>query len=233
VYVRRVKDRVLDFNHRGWLYEESFTLYDYETDSLWVQATGKAVAGPLQGTQLERLPATQSTWQTWRRLHSDTRVLARVLGRNSEYHRDSYTRNYETGQGIMYQRAHPVQFGLGLILPGEQKLYPFAVLAKTPVVSDQVAGQAVLVVYHSASRTAVAFEPRYQGRLLDFVVLAPQESDILLTDRQTKSVWSGLTGLALSGPAKGERLRQWTTTQWVVENWPLHYPKGAIYTSPK
>jgi hypothetical protein len=58
VYARRVKGEVLDFGHRGWLYEESFLFYDRQTDSLWVQATGEAVHGPYKGTRLERLPAT-------------------------------------------------------------------------------------------------------------------------------------------------------------------------------
>ena len=42
MYARRVNGEVLDFDHRGWLYEESFLFYDFKTDSLWVQATGEA-----------------------------------------------------------------------------------------------------------------------------------------------------------------------------------------------
>ena len=68
MYARKVGDQVLDFDHRGWLYEESFMFYDYQTDSLWVQATGQAVDGKYKGTKLDRLPATQTTWSEWRRL---------------------------------------------------------------------------------------------------------------------------------------------------------------------
>ena len=52
---------------------------------------------------------------------------------------------------------------------------------------------------------------------------------VTLIDRQTGSTWSGLTGCSTTGPAKGTQLRQFNTTQFVVENWPLHYPDAPIY----
>jgi hypothetical protein len=231
VYVRRVNGEVLDFDHRGWLYEDSAMFYDFKTDSLWVQATGTAVHGPLKGTRLERLPATQSTWEHWRKLYPETRVLSRSRADSDRHWRDSYSQYYATGKGIRYQRHAPLHFGLAVVLPGEQKLYPFAELEKTPVLSDRVDGQPVVIVYHKESNTAVAFDPRHEGRQLEFDVAGVEKSDVRLTDRQTKAVWSGLTGRCLEGPAKGARLQQLTTTQFVVENWPLHYPKGAVFSS--
>ena len=59
-----------------------------------------------------------------------------------------------------------------------------------------------------------------------------QTNDLRLTDRRTHSTWSGLTGRCLEGPSKGAQLRQLTSTQFVVENWPLHYPKAAVYRMP-
>jgi Protein of unknown function (DUF3179) len=231
VYARRVKDRVLDFSHRGWLYEESFVFYDYETDSLWVQATGTAVAGPYQGTSLDRLPATQTTWTQWRTRHPETLVLGRAGSRTADYWHDSYELNYRTGKGIKYDRHAPVHFGLGVILPGARKLYPFQELEKNPVLADRVGEQPIVVVFHARSRTAVAFDPRLKGRLLDFEKVELSDERFTIRDRQTLSTWSALTGLCLSGPSKRARLRQLTTTQFVVENWPLHYPQAPVYSA--
>ncbi len=232
MYARRLKDRLLDFNHRGWLYEDSFTFYDYETDSLWVQATGEAIAGPLKGTRLERLPSMQSTWSEWRALHPDTLVLARVLDRNSKYWDDPYKLNYAAGRGIKYVRDKPVSFGMAVILPAEQKLYPFAELGKKPVLLDSVGRESVVVVFHPPSKTGAAFDAKSNGQLLEFAEKETQQTDVLLTDRQTQSTWSGLTGRCLAGPARGTQLRQLTTTHFVVENWPLHYPRGTVYLAP-
>jgi hypothetical protein len=229
VYARKVKDQTLDFSHRGWLYEETFLFYDYQTDSLWVQATGQAVSGPFKGTILDRLPATQTTWSEWRQLHPETRVLSRPKQKNTRYWRDSYDLYYATGKGIKYQRHKELIFGLGVIAPGGQKLYPFEELEKRPVLMDQIGSDHILVVFHSGTRTAVAWDPLYKGQKQDFDLLNNEKGDLMLTDRQSGSTWSGLTGRAKDGPAKGAQLRQLNTTQFVVENWPLHYPDAPIY----
>jgi hypothetical protein len=75
----------------------------------------------------------------------------------------------------------------------------------------------------------VAFDPGREGRPLDFEPAESEKTDLILKDRETGSRWSGLTGKCLEGPRKGEELRQLTTTLFVVENWPLHYPKGPTF----
>ena len=229
MYARKVGDQILDFDHRGWLYEESFMFYDYQTDSLWVQATGQAVDGKYKGTKLDRLPATQTTWSEWRRLHPNTLVLSRPKNKNAKYWHDSYEFNYATGTGIKYQRHKAVSFGLAVILPSGQKLYPFEELEKQPVLTDQIGNDLVLIVFHAASRTAVAWDPRYGGKTLEFASPKIEKTDVLLTDRGTDSTWSGLTGRCISGKGQGGQLRQLTSSQFVVENWPLHYPAAPIY----
>lgn len=229
MYARKVHDQTLDFGHRGWLYEESFLFYDYQTDSLWVQATGQAVSGSYKGTTLDRLPATQTTWSEWRQLHPETLVLSRPKQKNTRYWRDSYDLNYATGKGIKYQRNKQLSFGLGVISPAGQKLYPFEELEKRPVLADQIASDHVLVVFHQPTRTAVAWAPYYNSQKLEFELAKTEKTDLMLTDRQTGSTWSGLTGRCIAGAAKGGQLGQLTTTQFVVENWPLHYLDAPIY----
>jgi hypothetical protein len=226
VYVRRVNDQVLDFGHRGWIYEESFLFYDFQTDSLWVQATGQAVNGAYKGTALARLPATHTTWSQWRRLHPETRVLSHP--NSMDFWRDSYSRYYENGEGVKYQRHAPLHFGLAVVLKNEQKIYPFTELEKTTIVQDQVNGEPILVVFHKPSRTAAAFSRRLEKETFEFEVVKTDE-DVILRDRLTGSRWSGLTGTCLDGALKGTTLGQLNTTVFVVENWPLHYPKGAVY----
>lgn len=229
MYARKVNDQTLDFGHRGWLFEESFLFYDYQTDSLWVQATGHAVAGSYKGTTLDRLPATQTTWSEWRQLHPETLVLSRPKNKNMRYWSDSYDLYYATGKGIKYQRHKALSFGLGVITSAGKKLYPFEELEKRPVMADQIASDHVLIVFHQPTRTAVAWSLVLKGQKLEFELAKTEKTDVLLTDRQTGSTWSGLTGRCIAGSAKGGQLGQLTTTQFVVENWPLHYPEAPIF----
>jgi Protein of unknown function (DUF3179) len=68
LFSRRVGDRVLRFRRAGKL------LVDDETGSRWSPLTGRAVAGPLRGLALARLPAVTSYWFAWRDFYPRTAV---------------------------------------------------------------------------------------------------------------------------------------------------------------
>lgn len=50
------------------------TFTDKETGSTWTALTGAAVAGPLQGKRLERIPGTSSFWFGWKDFYPDTLI---------------------------------------------------------------------------------------------------------------------------------------------------------------
>jgi hypothetical protein len=54
----------------------SLTLVDSGTGSEW-DLTGRAVAGPLSGTQLRQIPLLKDYWFDWKTYHPDTAVYAR------------------------------------------------------------------------------------------------------------------------------------------------------------
>ena len=223
MYVRRVRDETLDFGHRGWLLDESFIFYDRKYDSLWVQATGRCISGKFNGEQLTTLPVTHTTWGEWRALHPDTLVLAKPRLLVERYRRDGYE--------LAYKRWG-TKFGLGVFVAGGHKLYPLDELRKSPVVHDMIDGQPVLVVYHQPSQTAVAFDPVLAGRPQDFEVLEVTQSDVLMRERVSEVVWSGLNGRAQTGESSPHQLRQLRTTQFAIDKWRKHFPIGEIYGSP-
>jgi hypothetical protein len=231
VYARRLGDDVLDFGHRGWVYEESFLFYDHKTDSLWVQATGQAVHGPFKGRVLERLPTTQTTWTAWRQQHPKTLVLGRPFDQTREFWDDSNWMYHLSGKGVAHSYMKPLSFGLAVVLPGAQKLYPFAELAQGPVVQDEVGGVPILVVYLPGPRTALAFDRRQGDEVLTVAPIETGERAVTLKD-SGGSTWDGASGRCVSGPRQGAGLRQVTSTLFVVENWPLHYPNGPLYKAP-
>jgi hypothetical protein len=58
---RSVGGRTLRFGVSGLLYNSGFLLYDRETESLWSQFDGRAIAGPLAGKQLTAVPLRRRT----------------------------------------------------------------------------------------------------------------------------------------------------------------------------
>lgn len=75
LFSRRVGDRILIFQSSGLLWNSNKVMVDIETDTLWNQLTGEAIAGLLKGTVLDRFPITVTTYGEWIAEHPDTAVL--------------------------------------------------------------------------------------------------------------------------------------------------------------
>lgn len=70
-----VHDNPLQFDFYG-LYNGVMTMFDKQTQSVWLQVTGQSVKGALCGTTLKRDPLLDTTWGAWKKLHPDTLVMA-------------------------------------------------------------------------------------------------------------------------------------------------------------
>jgi hypothetical protein len=70
------KTRTLTFGVSGKLADDGLVLYDRETESEWKQSLGRAISGPLAGTDLTVRPASLTTWATFRDAAPEGVVLA-------------------------------------------------------------------------------------------------------------------------------------------------------------
>ena len=207
MYARDVAGQTLTFGVSGKLIMNALVMFDRETETLWSQFLGEAVQGPLAGTPLEVVPAVLTRWESWRQLHPDTMVLDQggpVI--------DAYSGYYFSPQaGVIGERNRDNRlFGKdlvhGLVLPQGRKAYAHRFLTKNPVVNDLIGNQAVLVAWDAVGATAIAYDPTVDGRLLTFEAHEAGASGAALRDLETGSVWSVLTGEALSGELAGSRL---------------------------
>ncbi len=85
LYSRRVGDRILDFESSGLLTNSNKVMVDRQTNSLWEQLTGIAIAGPLAGTELDRFFMTVTTYGDWIATHPGTDVVAIPEGNQYSY----------------------------------------------------------------------------------------------------------------------------------------------------
>ena len=86
----------LTFGSTGMLLAGNKVMYDEETESLWSQHRGVAIAGEHAeaGTVLDHLPVTQTDWADWKAEHPDTLALDVETGYDWDY------RHYEDDLGI-------------------------------------------------------------------------------------------------------------------------------------
>ncbi len=128
----------------GLLYKENLLLFDRDTESLWSQLRGQAVAGHLAGTHLRLLPVSMSTWRNWRADHPLTLVLAFQTGYKRDYSRDPY-------------RDWPLDRRMTLVVAyhGETKIYPYSELKKAGAsVEDEIGGLVFTIFFDEKGQSA-------------------------------------------------------------------------------
>jgi len=87
--------------------------------------------------------------------------------------------------------------------------YPLAILTWHEIVNDEVAGLPVAVTFCPLCNTALVFDRRLEGRLLDFGETGRlRHSDLVMYDRQTETWWQQATGDAIVGELVGKALRR-------------------------
>ncbi len=161
------------FGVSGLLYNSDVLLYDRATESLWSQILGLAISGPLQGTRLQPIALTHTSWSDWRARHPDTQVLSTATGFGRDYSRDPYA-GYDRMQRLLFDVQHrderfPLkEWVLGIELDGTYKAYPFSVLARRVdargELTDSVANHTVRIRYDASHGSAEAFD--VNGRTL-------------------------------------------------------------------
>lgn len=151
----------LTFGVSGLLYNSDLLMYDHQTESLWSQIEGRAVAGPLVGKTLEPLPIRHELWLQWReRTRESGQVLSTDTGHSRNYRMSPYG-DYDHSERLFFpvsresQRYHPKTWVLGWTHNGESKAWPFPELAKRDQpLTDEVGGKQVVVSYDASVPTA-------------------------------------------------------------------------------
>lgn len=157
----RVKDQQLTFGVSGLLYNSDLLMYDHQTESLWSQIEGKAISGPLAGTELERVAVRHELWQRWLDRAGDAaRVLSTDTGYQRNYRMSPYG-NYDHSERLYFpvthtsRKYHPKTWVLGWSHNGQSKAWPFPELAKHgSVLTDSVGGTEVTLHYDPAAPSA-------------------------------------------------------------------------------
>ncbi len=90
---------------------------------------------------------------------------------------------------------------------GETRAYPVQILMQHQVVNDVVGGTPVAVTFCILCGSAIAYDRRFGGRVLEFAVTGLlYNSNVVLYDRQTETFWAQAIGTGLVGAHAGSSL---------------------------
>ena len=98
-------------------------------------------------------------------------------------------------------------------LEGEVRFYPLSILTRHEIVNDRFGDVPVAVTFCPLCNTALAFDRRVDGEVLRFGVSGLlRNSDLVMWDDTTTSLWQQITGEALVGTHAGTRLEPISTS---------------------
>jgi len=114
----------------------------------------------------------------------------------------------------------------------ETRAYPLRILVWHEIVNDTIDGTPIAVTYCPLCGTAMVFSRKVGDRTLDFGVSGLlYQSDVLMYDRQTDSLWSQLAIAAVSGPLVKSTLIWLPSEQLTWAAWKIKHPLGKVLST--
>ena len=118
---------------------------------------------------------------------------------------------------------------LALEVKGDARAYPLQILMWHEIVNDVVGGVPVTVTFCPLCNSGIAFERTVDGTTLDFGTSGKlYQSDLVMYDRQSHSLWAQMEGRAIVGARAGARLALIPRNTLSFEEWRASQPAGKV-----
>lgn len=140
---------------------------DRETGTLWQQATGEGLIGPLQGEQLTLLGGELLTWAGWKAAHPNTLAALEPEEWTGMLPKERITAVLEK---ITYQvakiapgktpndkRLPPYEAVIGIAIESVARAYPLATLQQKGTIEEMYAGQTIRIEHDAETELVRAF----------------------------------------------------------------------------
>jgi hypothetical protein len=125
--------------------------------------------------------------------------------------------------------VRPQEPVIELIVDGQARAYPIQILIWHEIVNDTVAGVPVAVTFCPLCNTALVFDRRVNGTVLDFGTTGKlRHSDLVMYDRQTESWWQQFGGEGLVGEHAGKRLELLPARIVAWRDFASRHPNGRV-----
>lgn len=112
------------------------------------------------------------------------------------------------------------------------RAYPLRVLVWHEIVNETIDGRPILVTYCPLCGTAMVFDRKVADKVRSFGVSGLlYQSDVLMYDRESESLWSQLEMKAVSGPLSGTKLKWLASEHLTWETWKEKHPNGEVLST--
>lgn len=98
--------------------------------------------------------------------------------------------------------------GIALEIDGIKRFYPFQILVWHEIVNDTINGKRILVTYCPLCLSGIVFDPVVNSERVEFGTSGKLwNSNLVMYDRKTESLWSQILGEAIVGDVTGAQLK--------------------------
>jgi hypothetical protein len=118
---------------------------------------------------------------------------------------------------------------LGLVIDGVARAYPVNILNWHQIVNDQIKDTPFMVTYCPLCGSGAAYSTMIKGQRLRFGVSGLiYNSNMLLFDRETESLWSQIMGKSITGQQRGTALKLLPLTHTSWQAWLAKHPRTQV-----
>jgi hypothetical protein len=232
VWTRDIAGLPLTF-HLAGINNQNFLMRDDQTGTYWQQITGKAVSGPLAGSQLTLVHSDELNFGTWQSEEPRGTVLQDAPRYRSEYEPKDWDVRMQKARTVIDFREHGLKgrdLMLGIQSSGASRAFPYDRVIREKLVEDRVGAEQVLLVVGADGQSVRAFRDRIPGiqGAPDFYRAPGSQSGTLMMDASTGSEWN-FQGCAISGKAKGLCLDPVDVIKDYWFDWRNYNPSTTVY----
>ncbi len=117
-------------------------------------------------------------------------------------------------------------------LEDEARAYPLRILTAHEIVNDKIGDIPVLITYCPLCNSALVFDARLDGHELAFGTSGwLRNSDLVMYDRTTDSLWQQFTGEGIVGEYAGEQLTFLASSLVSFADFRTGFPKGQVLSN--
>lgn len=111
----------------------------------------------------------------------------------------------------------------------DARAYPLQILIWHEIVNDRVGGDPVLITFCPLCNSSIVFDRRVGDQVYEFGTSGLlRNSDLVMYDRTTESLWQQLTGTGIVGEHAGDRLIFLPSSIVSFDDFRNAYPEGKI-----
>ncbi len=119
--------------------------------------------------------------------------------------------------------------GIAVSWQGIDRFYPFQILVWHEIVNDVFGEQRVLITYCPLCLAGIVFDPTVKGEAVEFGTSGKLwNSNLVMYDRKTDSMWSQILGEAIVGEMTGTELEVLPSDQMRYGEWKKLNPAGQV-----